>query len=73
MNEIKFKSGTTVKDKTVNDGDIVMINNTMGSANSDSADDKLGSISLVNSADMAWLDFSYEAINAAYNVLINNK
>ena len=44
MSEIKFKSGTTVKDKTVNDGDIVMINNTMGSANSDSADDKLGSV-----------------------------
>lgn len=44
MSEIKFKAGTTVQNKTVNDDDIIMINNTMGSANSGSADDRLGSI-----------------------------
>lgn len=44
MSEIKFKTGTTVQGKTVNVGDIVMINNTMGSADSNSADDKLGSV-----------------------------
>lgn len=44
MSEIKFKSGTTVVNKTINDGDIVMVNNTMGTANSDVADDKLGSV-----------------------------
>jgi hypothetical protein len=44
MSEIKFKTGTTVQGKEVNVGDIIMVNNTMGSANSDSADDKLGSV-----------------------------
>ena len=44
MNEIKFKAGTTIEGKSINDSDIVMINNTMGSVNPDADEAKLGSV-----------------------------
>lgn len=44
MSEIKFKHGTTIEGKTINDGDIVMVNNTMGSSNTNVETDGFGSV-----------------------------
>jgi hypothetical protein len=44
MSEIKFKHGTTIEGKTINDGDIIMVNNTMGSSNTNEETDGFGSV-----------------------------